>query len=379
MNLARAYNDVAVGQGSPGRWEDLTPLQREAIQVMAGVVEAGEHDPDAIAQVVIRHMVDRYSLERDEGAAETYTLLAQGLLRARWDLPSSPWADALPTVLPDVPAPGAYLLPEDVYHADPLRGHGQSANASTLRRITAPGCPEIVRWEQDHPQERDAWDVGTVTHTMVLGTGPEIVEVAYRSWQYKDAKLEREAARERGAVALLTRDLAACEAMAAAVRRHRLAGGLLRVPGASEVTLIWRERVPGTDREVWARGMVDRHPDPSTVTVLGDLKTTTGDLDVEGLRRKAWDLGYHQSAAWYGRGYAAVHGVSLESFWLIFVRKDPPYLVHVVELDADFMARGRQANDEALAMWDQCQRTGVWPGPGRDDEPTLIGPPRWAP
>ena len=127
-----------------------------------------------------------------------------------------------------------------------------------------------------------------------------------------------------------------------------------------------------------ARQRLDRHPDPAVVQIVGDLKTATGDLDAEGLQKKAWDLGYHQAAEWYGRGYRAVHGVDLAAFWLLFVRKEPPYLVHVVELDADLIARGRAANDEALQVWDECTRTGVWPGPGRDDEPTLIGAPRWA-
>ena len=299
------------------------------------------------------------------------------LVRAHAE-PASAWADTLPTVFPTEPAPGAYLLPADAYHADPLRGHGWSANASTLRRITAPGCPQLVQWEREHPKTRDCWDLGTVAHTLTLGTGSEIVEVEHRDWRTKDAKDTREWARERGAVALLTKDLAACRAMADAVRGHRLAGGLLRVPGASEVTLVWREPLPGTDREVWARGMLDRHPDPAIVQVVGDLKTATGDLDAEGLEKKAWDLGYHQAAEWYGRGYRAVHGVDLVSFWLLFVRKEAPHLVHVVELDADLMARGRAANDEALRVWDECQRSGVWPGQGLDDEPTLIGAPRWA-
>jgi hypothetical protein len=379
VNLARAYNDVAASQGSPGRWEDLTPLQREAVERLLAAIEGGEHDPQVIAQAAIRHLVDQYGLDYDEGAAESYTALAAGLLRARWDLPSSPWADALPTTFPDEPQPGAWLLPEDEYHADPLRRVGWSANASTLKGMTEPGgSPAMAKYEREHPPQKDAWDIGTVTHCLTLGTGPEIVEVRYKSWQYKEAKGEREAARERGAVALLTKDLQACEEMAAAVRSHPLAGGLLRVPGASEVTLVWRERIPGTDREVWGRCMVDRHPDPAVVAIAGDLKSADGPLTKAWLEKRSWDLGYWKAAEWYGRGFRAVHGVELEAFWLLFVRSKPPHLVHVVELDQDLLARGREANDLALQAWDRCQRTGDWPGPGQDDEPTLIGAPRWA-
>lgn len=378
MNVAAVYNQVAQQAGSPGRWEDLTPLQRESVEAMVAAVGGGEHDAGRVAQAAVRHMVDQYGLDYDEGAAESYRVLAEGLLAARWGLPSSPWADSLPTTSPtDDPQPGAYLLPEDDYHRDPLRGHGWSANASTLRRILAPGCPALVKYEREHPKRKDCWDAGTVTHMLTLGTGPEVVEVRYKSWQYKDAKLEREAARERGAVALLSKDLAACEAMAAAVREHPLAGGILRVPGASEVTLVWRERIPGTDRWVWGRGMVDRHPDPGIAAVLDDVKTATGDLDRESLLKKSWDLGYHRAAEWYGRGYLAVHGVPLDSFWFSFVRKEPPHLVHVLELDAELLDIAREQNDLALAKWDHCMRNDDWPGPGQDDEPTLIGAPRW--
>lgn len=376
MNLAAVYNDAATAAGSPGRFEQLTPLQREAFEVMAAAVEGGADDAGPVALAAVRHLMDTYDLEFVEGAAETYLPLAEALIRAH-AAPASAWADGLPTVFPAEPAPGAYRLPADAYHADPLREHGWSANASTLRRIVPPGCPALVQWDREHPQQRDAWDLGTVTHTMTLGTGSEIVEVEHKDWRTNDAKASREIARERGAVALLTKDLDACRAMTDAVRRHPLAGGLLRVPGASEVTLIWREPLPGTDRVVWGRCMVDRHPDPAIVQVVGDLKTAAGDLDTESLQRKAWDLGYHQAAEWYGRGYRAVHGVDLGAFWLMFVRKEPPHLVHVVELDADLLSRAREANDRALQIWDECQQSGFWPGPGMDDEPTLIGAPRW--
>lgn len=376
MNLARVYDDAAAKAGSPGRWGDLTPLQREAVEVMAGVVEAGHADPVKVADVGVTSLAHLYGLPVDPQLAETYLPIAQALLAAHAQ-PACAWADALPTTFPyDDPAPGAYVIPADEYHADPLREHGWSVNASTLRGLAPPGCPALVRWDREHPQRRDCWDLGTVAHTLTLGIGGEIMEVEHKDWRTKDARETREWAREHGAVALLTKELDACRAMADAVRAHPLAGGLLRVPGASEVTLVWREPLPGGG-EVWARCMVDRHPDPSVVAVVGDLKTAAGNLDAEGLQRKAWDLGYHQAAEWYGRGYRAVHGQDLQAFWLLFVRKEPPHLVHVVELDADLLARARATNDEALQTWVECTTSGVWPGPGRDDEPTLIGAPRW--
>lgn len=377
MNIAAVYDQVAVSAGSPGRWADLTPLAREAVETMAAAVVTGATDPAVVADAAVRHLAETYHLDVGEGAAETYLLVAAALVEAA-AVPPSVWADSLPTVVLAEPVPGAYLLPEDAYHADPLRGHGRSVNASTLRRIQPPGCPALVAWERDHPVHRDAYDLGTVTHRLTLGSGPEVIELPYKSWQLKAAKQERDAARERGAVALLARDYQAAREMASAVRTHPLAGGLLRVPGASEVTLIWREPVPGTDREVWARCMIDRHPDPTIINVTGDLKTSSTDLDADSLIRKSWDYSYHQAVEWYGRGYQSVHGVPLEGFWLLFVRTTPPHLVHVVQLDVDLLAMARAANDRALQVWDDCQQSGHWPGPGDDIEPTLLTAPRWA-
>lgn len=382
MNIGAIYNQAAAPAGSPGRWEQATPLQREAVEVMAARAVIGAPTVEEVAQAAIDHLTATYGLVAEPGAAETYLPVARALVEAA-RVPASAWADRLPTVFPGPddggPQSGAWLLPEDAYHADPLRQHGQrSVNASTLRRILAPGSPALVRYAADHPETRDAWDLGTVTHALTLGTGSEIVEVAHDSWRSQAAKGERDAARDRGAVALLSKDLRAAAAMAAAVRVHPLAGGVLRAPGASEVTLVWREPVPGTDRQVWARAMVDRLTDPAVAAVAADLKTATGDLDAEALTRKSWDLGYHQATEWYSRGVRAVLGVEVAVFLFLYVRKTPPHLVHVVELDADLLTRARAQNDAALAAWDECVRTDRWPGPGQDTEPTLIGAPRWA-
>ena len=270
-------------------FSSASPPRSTAAENSSNVIPARRRSSDWFRLSIVDRIAATYDLQVEPWAAETYVPVARGLLDAHRQAPSA-WADGLPTTFPDDPAPGVYLLPADVYHADPLRAHGWSANASTLRRILPPGCPELVQWERAHPEQRDAWDLGTVTHTMTLGTGSEIVEVAYRSWQYKDAKLERDAARERGAVALLTKDLAACRAMAAAVRGNRLAGGLLQVPGASEVTLVWRERVPGTDREVWAATAANVFRDETA----GALDPENGEAYVSMLRRALSVGGFHQ-------------------------------------------------------------------------------------
>jgi len=139
----------------------------------------------------------------------------------------------------------------------------------------------------------------------------------------------------------------------------------------SEQTLIWQEG------DTWCRAMLDRWPDPAVdLRAIVDLKTTP-DISDEHLVKAVWNFGYHQQADWYERGYRAAHGIPAE-FYFIFVQKDPPHLVRVVQLDEQLRTIARARNDEALDVWRTCQATGQWPAYPPVGDITLIGPPRWA-
>jgi hypothetical protein len=264
--------------------------------------------------------------------------------------------------------PGRYDIPEADYHRDPLRHLGGSLSSTTARKLLPPSCPALARYAVEHPEHKDAYDLGSVTHRLTLGAGCEIVEVPAATWQTKAAKEAREDARARGAVALLSKDLAAAMAMRDAVHADPLAHALLTLPGgAPEQTLIWREGEEGT----WCRAMFDRLGDPSV-----DLKTCDS-VDDDHLQKAVWNYGYHVQRTFYGRGYRAVYGRDVD-FFFIFVQKDPPHLVRVVQLDAELRRIGEQKVDEALDVWRTCQATGQWPAYPPIGDIALIGPPRWA-
>jgi PDDEXK-like domain of unknown function (DUF3799) len=270
-----------------------------------------------------------------------------------------------------VEKPGVWDLPEADYHADPVRRLGGSLSSTTARKLLPPSCPALARWAVDHPVHKDAFDLGSVTHALTLGAGCPIVEVPASSWQTNAAKAAREEARERGAVALLSKDLAAAMAMRDAVHADPVAHALLTLPGRPEQTLIWQE--DGT----WCRAMCDRWPDPDAgAPVIVDVKTTP-DVSDEHLQRSIWNFGYHQQEDWYRRGYVAVHGLQAD-FAFVFVKTEPPHLVRVVQLDEQLLNIGRARNDEALAVWRECTASGDWPAYPPVDDITLIGPPRWA-
>lgn len=269
-----------------------------------------------------------------------------------------------------ISAPGRYDLPEAEYHRDPLRHLGGSLSSTVARKLLPPSCPALARHAADNPEHKDAYDLGSVTHRLILGSGCDIVEVPADSWQGKAAQNERIKARADGKVALLTKDLRRAEAMRDAVHADPIAHALLTMPGQPEQTLIWQE--DGT----WCRAMLDRWPDPARdIRAIVDLKTTEKGLDDASIAKTVWEYGYHCQQEWYQRGYRAVHGVDAE-YYFVFVHTKPPHLVRVVPLGDDFLTDARARNREALQVWRECTASGSWPAYPNTLDP--IGPPRWA-
>jgi hypothetical protein len=63
-------------------------------------------------------------------------------------------------------------------------------------------------------------------------------------------------------------------------------------------------------------------------------------------------------------------------FVFIAQEKEPPYLVSVVEFDAEAIAEGHRLNRQAIDLFKRCVDTGEWPG--YDDGITPISLPPWA-
>ena len=264
-------------------------------------------------------------------------------------------------------------MPDDVYHADPVVDG--SISHSLAKKMLPPSCPARARWAADHPEFKDAFDKGTVTHRLILGVGQDIHEVKYDSWRTNAAKAERDEARARGAVPLLSADLAECEAMAAAVRRHPLAAALLEPDGGQpEQSLFWLD--PATD--VWRRARIDmlrpHGAGHSAQPIAVDVKTTTS-VELDDIEKAIWRNGYYQQDAWYVDGLTAL-GFDEPDFLFVFVEKDPPHLVRVARVPWWYRQAGRARNAAAIRLWAQCVETGDWPGyPLEINE---IDAPRWA-
>lgn len=158
--------------------------------------------------------------------------------------------------------------------------------------------------------------------------------------------------------------------MAAAIRRHPLAGSLFAPGnGIAERSIYWTDPATGVRCRVRPDWLIVR----PEITVVVDLKTTT-DANPKACSKAIAAYSYHQQGALYLDGVAAA-GLAPEGarFVFVFQSKKAPYLVTVRELAGQEEDIGRARNERALRIYADCTARDEWPdwtGPV-DDIPTI--------
>ncbi|MGW5636680.1 PD-(D/E)XK nuclease-like domain-containing protein [Streptomyces sp. NPDC003832] len=259
-------------------------------------------------------------------------------------------------------------LSADEYHADRT-----SISSSGLRALLNPGCPAQFKYDRDNPAgPKREFDLGNAVHAAVLGEGCDIVEINYPDYKKLDARAARDDAYAAGLVPLLPKEKKQVDDMAAAIRRHRIAGPLLAPgTGIAEQSIYWTD--PGTGvrcrvRPDWLRG-----------PIIVDLKTIA-DASPDACSKAIESYSYHQQGALYIDGVQAA-GLAPEGarFFFVFQSKKAPYLVTVRELKDQDQDIGRGRNEVALRIYAECVATDEWPDwTGPVDTIPQIGMPSWA-
>lgn len=275
----------------------------------------------------------------------------------------------------EVTEEGAWTMPEDVYHRDPVKGG--SLSYSGAKKLLAEGGPELFAYEREHPPAPSAeMELGTAAHKLVLGVGQEIAVLPFDNYQKGDAKKARDDARAAGKLPLLTHQHETVKAMAAKLRGHEWAQRLLGQAGRAEMSAFWQD--PDTD--LWWRCRWDKmpEPDPARRPVLADYKTCA-DASPAGFAKAIANYRYYMQASVYTAGYNCVFGTQIgapAAFVLIAQEKTPPYRVACYELHPDALRKGREDAARAMAIYAECTETGEWPGysPGIE----LLDLPYWA-
>ncbi len=273
--------------------------------------------------------------------------------------------------------PGVYDIPEDVYHADPVKGG--SLSYSGAKKLLAEGGPELYAYEREHPAAPSKeMELGTAAHREVLGRGPELVEIEADNWRKDATKEAADEARKAGKLPLLTKEMATVRAMAARLREHERASQLLAQPGRPEMSAFWTDPEYGT----WWRCRFDQmpEPDPRYRPVISDYKTTDkGGAAPARFPKAVADFRYHLQAHVYSAGYTAMFAGRIPAppgYALIAQERTAPYRVAVYELAPAALRKGREDAERAMEIYRACTESGTWPGYSPEIE--LLELPYWA-
>lgn len=267
-----------------------------------------------------------------------------------------------------VTTPGIFEgIDEKVYHADRDLAPELGRSLSSTGAKTILDCPARYMWERENPVEKDVFDRGTIAHKLILRSADDRIRVAdtyeWKPWQtWNPWKADH---RTNGLIPIHRGDLLAASRMASAVRRHPVASAIFS-EGKPELSMYWIDPETG----VTCRGRIDWLR-PNAIV---DLKTIYK-ADERTITRQCADHGYAQQADWYRRGYHALTGEWLP-YVHVFVENEQPHIVHVTQLDDDFLAYGKARNDEALQIFAQCESSDDWPAYNPTDI-TLIAAPAW--
>lgn len=261
----------------------------------------------------------------------------------------------------DLPTTGLHNhIPEAAYHAD------RESLSSTGAKVLLYEGPRAYRWALGHPVHKDAFDIGSVVHALVLGVG-EYDVLEYDSWRTKAAQEAREESRAAGRTPILRKELGPAEAMRDAIFANKLAASVL-ASGTPEVSMYATDPETG----VRMRGRADWLRDGYLI----DLKTAAGAVHPSEFERTAWNRHYGLQMAWYEH-ILRLNGVDVDPIWVV-VSKDAPHDVYVYRPSHQLMERGREDRAEALGLYARCQAFDEWPGLADDQTIHEITIPRWA-
>jgi PDDEXK-like domain of unknown function (DUF3799) len=245
-------------------------------------------------------------------------------------------------------------------------------SASGIKLLLPPSCPAKYQWAQTHPVRKGEFDIGSAAHKLVLGSGPGIEVIEADDWRKKATQEQRDAARAAGRIPILARNYERVTAMAAALREHPVAGPLFDPEhGLPERSLFWADAEHG----IGCRARLDWLPDPRGGRLIIPDYKTCDDASAEAAARAAGNWAYHIQHAWYTRAAVACGLDDDPAFVFVFQEKEPPYLIHVVQLDAGAIMAGRVACDAGTEIFRDCMAAGAWPG--YPDEVTEISLPPW--
>lgn len=226
-------------------------------------------------------------------------------------------------------------------------------------KVLAEFSPAHFRYYRRHPKpDSDPKKLGRAAHVAILEPlkfeamymrGPRVdkrTKAGRAAWEEAEEK-----ARESGRELLLPEHYEAPDEMREAVRSNPSASELLEAGVAERASF-------GTVHGVLGKALTDYYRPRDHAIV--DLKSTRC-ASKRSFERDIRTYRYHWQAVWYTDLIEAITGKT-PSFTIIAVETVPPYGSSVYTIKPDLMSIARREMMEAVKLYQECMKTGRWPG-----------------
>lgn len=179
-----------------------------------------------------------------------------------------------------------------------------------------------------------------------------------------------------GKVLLKADEYAPLPKMIASVLRRKRAAALLAakqgINAVVEGVITWTDQLSGLP----CKARTDLMVEDTGLQWVVDFKTCRS-AELSEFANSCERYGYHRQHAWYADGTRELIGDVPIAVIFVIVEKEPPYTCRLVELEPDWVERGRRENRAMLSDLAERLETGDWDVPGGGDV-VQIEEPRWA-
>lgn len=259
--------------------------------------------------------------------------------------------------------PGIYEdIPGEAYHAGP------GISRTGLWKIHS-RSPRHFRFGKQ--KDTDAFSLGEAAHLAILQ--PDAFETRVcrgpddrRGNRWKDAQ---EAAELDGRMLLTAGDFDAVLEIRDAVHSDAWVSAILTGGDRQiEASGCWLDEETG----VLCRCRPDLYR--RDLKVIVDIKTTVSARS-DDFAKSVVSYGYHAQEAFYSDGWRVL-GQEVDAFVFIALEKEAPWAKAVYELPPSIVEEGRAIMRKTLPVFEECQRTNIWPGYPEGVQELQF--PRWA-
>jgi exodeoxyribonuclease VIII len=218
------------------------------------------------------------------------------------------------------------------------------------------------------PVETKEMIFGRLLHTAVLQ--PELLEsqcvvAPFDDFKTKIAQVWRDRKKAAGIEVIKQHEMD---------RLEKIADIVMDTPGAGDLLKSAEKEVPifGELEGVECKGLVDAVCRTNKGIILMDLKTAA-DASPREFENVIGKRKYHFQAAWYMDLYYQANGEHPAGFAFLAIEKTAPYATGYYQLNEAAIMAGREEYREALRIYKQCEKSGIWPS----YESKTIDLPKW--